>query len=69
MGEESLCLLKALDPSVWESQGQEACVIGLVSRGKWEGIEGFQRKNKERGQHLKYKQSRYLIKRKKWHVI
>jgi hypothetical protein len=33
----------------------------LVSRGRRNGIGGFQRGNQERGQHLKCKQRKYLI--------
>ena len=49
MGGEALGPVKALCPSVGECQGQEAGVGGLVSRGSWEGIGGFQRGNQERG--------------------
>ena len=41
--------MKALCPSVGECQGQEEGVGGLVSRGRGEGIEGFQRGKQERG--------------------
>ena len=37
--------VKALCPSVEECQGQEAGVGGLGSRGRGEGIGGFQRGN------------------------
>ena len=36
-------------PSVGECQGREAGVGGWVSRGREDGIEGFQRGNWERG--------------------
>jgi hypothetical protein len=44
MGGEALGPVKALCPSVGESQGQEAGVGGLVSRRKREGMVGFWRK-------------------------
>jgi hypothetical protein len=40
MGEEVLCPMKALCPSVRECQGQEAGVGGLVSRGSGDRIGG-----------------------------
>ena len=40
---------KALCPSVGEYQGQEVGVGRLVSRGRGKRIDGFQRRNKERG--------------------
>ena len=43
MGGEALSPVKALCPSVGECQGQEAGVGGLVSRGRGEGIRGFQK--------------------------
>jgi hypothetical protein len=49
MAGEALSLVKVLCPSIGEFQGQEAGMGGLVSRGKEEGIEGFQRGNQERG--------------------
>jgi hypothetical protein len=55
MGGEAFGPVKALCPSVGECQGQEAGVGGLVSRGSGTGIGGFQRRNQERGQHLKCK--------------
>jgi hypothetical protein len=39
MGGEALGSVKALCPSVGECQGQAAGVVGLVSRGRGEGIE------------------------------
>ena len=54
MGGEVLGPLKALCPSVGESQDQEAGVGGLVSRGRGERIGGFRRGKQERG-HLKCK--------------
>jgi hypothetical protein len=41
--------VKARCFNVGECQGGEAGVGGLVSRGKEDGIGGFQRGNKERG--------------------
>jgi hypothetical protein len=38
MGGEALGPVKALCPSVGECQGQEAGVVGLVSRGAGRGI-------------------------------
>jgi hypothetical protein len=35
------------------------------ARGNKEGIEGFRRGNQKRGQHLKYKLSKYLILKKR----
>ena len=49
MGGEALGPVKALCPSVGECQGQEAGVGRLVSRGREEGVGGFQRGNQERG--------------------
>ena len=49
MGGEALGPVKVLCSSVGDFQGQEAGVGGLVSRGKGEGIGGFQRGNQERG--------------------
>ena len=46
---EALGPVKALCPSKGECQGQEAEVGGLVSRGREEGIGGFQRGNQETG--------------------
>jgi hypothetical protein len=47
VGEEALGPMKVLCPSV---EGcQEAGVGGLVSRGREEGVGGFQRVNQERG--------------------
>jgi hypothetical protein len=43
--EKALGPVKALCPSVGECQGQEAGVGELVSRGRREGIGGFQRRN------------------------
>jgi hypothetical protein len=65
MGGETLGPEKALCPSVEECQSQEAGVGGMVSRQRGQGIGSFQRGNQERGRHLKCKQSKYLIKRKK----
>ena len=48
MGGEALGPLKVLCPSIGECHDQEAGVGGLVSRGREEGIEGFQRGNQER---------------------
>ena len=39
MGREVLGPVRALCPSVGDFQGQEVGVSGLVSRGRWEGIE------------------------------
>jgi len=49
LGGEALGPVKALCPNVGECQGQEAGVVGLVSRGKGEGIGVFQRGNQEKG--------------------
>jgi hypothetical protein len=62
MGKEALDPVKALCASIWECQGQEAGVIGLVRKGMGLGIEDFQRGNQERGYHLKCKLRKYLIK-------
>jgi hypothetical protein len=51
--------------NVGECQGQEVGVGGLVSRGRWEDIRGFQRGNQERESHLKCNKRKYLIKKKK----
>jgi hypothetical protein len=48
MGGEALDLVKARRPSIGECQDREAGVGGLVSRGKGDGIGGFQRENQER---------------------
>jgi hypothetical protein len=48
-GGEALGPEKALCPSVGEFENREAEVGVLVSRGKGDGIGGFQRGNKERG--------------------
>ena len=40
MGEEALCPVKAVCPSMGECQGQKAEVGGLVSRGRRVGIGG-----------------------------
>jgi hypothetical protein len=53
MGGEALGPEKAQCPSVGECQGGETGVGGLVSKGRGDGIGGFQRGNQERGQHLK----------------
>ena len=45
MGEDALGPVKVLFPSIGECQGQEVGVGGLVSRGREEGIGGFQRGN------------------------
>jgi hypothetical protein len=42
MGGESLGHVKALCPSVGECQGQEVGVDGLVSKGRKEGIRGWE---------------------------
>ena len=52
-------------PSIAECQDQEAGVGGLVNRRRSEGLGGFQRRNQERRQHLKFKQIKYLIRKKK----
>ena len=52
---EALGFVKAHCPRVGEYQVREAGVGGLVSTERWNGIEGFQRKNEERGEHLKCK--------------
>jgi hypothetical protein len=49
MGGEALGPVKALCPSVGEFQGQEVGLGGLMSRGREEGIVGFQKGNQERG--------------------
>jgi hypothetical protein len=49
MEREALGLVKAQCPSVGECQDREAGVGGLVSRGRGNGIGGFQRGNEERG--------------------
>jgi hypothetical protein len=48
MGGEALGPEKAQCPSVGECQDREAGAGGLVSRGKGDGMEGFQRGNQER---------------------
>jgi hypothetical protein len=48
MGGEALGPGKVLCPSIGESQGQEAGVGGLESRGRGEGMGVFQRGNQER---------------------
>ena len=45
MGGEALGPVKALCPSIGECQCHEVGVGGLVSRGRGEGIGGFQRGN------------------------
>jgi hypothetical protein len=40
MGGEAIVPMKALCSSVGESQGQEAGVVGLESKGWWRGGEG-----------------------------
>jgi hypothetical protein len=45
MGGEALGPVKVLCPSIGECQGQEVGVGGLLSRGKGERIEDFQRGN------------------------
>jgi hypothetical protein len=47
MGGEALGPVKV--PSVGECQDQQAGGAGLVSRGREEGIGGFQKGNQERG--------------------
>jgi hypothetical protein len=42
---QALGSVKVICPSIGDSQGQEAGVGGLVSRGLGEGIGGFQRGN------------------------
>ena len=41
MGGEVLGTVKVLFPSIGEGQGQEARVVGLVSRRKWGGDREF----------------------------
>jgi hypothetical protein len=48
MGGEALGPVKALCPSVGEFQDRETGVGGLVSRGRGDEIEGFQRGNEEK---------------------
>ena len=43
MGEEACVLVKILEPSVGECQGQEVGVGGLWSRGRGKGIGDFLR--------------------------
>jgi hypothetical protein len=50
-----ICPETALCPSIGEFQDREAGLGGLVSRGKGDGLGGFQRGNKERGFNLKCK--------------
>jgi hypothetical protein len=47
--------VKARCPSVRECQDRKSGVGRLVSRGRGDGIGGFQRGKQERGQHLKCK--------------
>ena len=49
MGGETLGPVKAQCSSVGEYQDRQAGVGGLVSKGREDGIEGFQRGNQERG--------------------
>ena len=49
MGGEALGPVKAQCPSVGECQDREVGVGGLVSRGREDGIGGFQREKEERG--------------------
>ena len=49
MGGEALGPVKAPCPIIGECQDQEAEVGGLVSRGREDGIGGFQKGNQERG--------------------
>jgi hypothetical protein len=55
MERETVGPVRVLCPSEGKCQGQEAGVSGLVSRGRWEWIGGFQIGNQERERHLKYK--------------
>jgi hypothetical protein len=41
MGGEALCPMKAVCSGVWECQGQEAGVDGLVISRRMEGIRGW----------------------------
>jgi hypothetical protein len=45
MGGEALGPVNVICPSIGECQDQEAGVVGLVSRGRGEGIGGIQRGN------------------------
>jgi hypothetical protein len=45
MGGEALAPVKVICPSIADSEGQEEGVSGLVSKGRWEEIWGFQRGN------------------------
>jgi hypothetical protein len=49
MGGKALGPVKVLFPSIEECQGQEVGVGRLVSRGRGEGIGGFQRGNPGKG--------------------
>jgi hypothetical protein len=49
MGGEALGPVNVLCPSKGECLGQEAIMGGLVSRGKGEELDDFQRGNQERG--------------------
>ena len=49
MGGEALGPMKAHCPRVGEYQVREAGVGGLAIMGRWDGVEGFQRGNGERG--------------------
>jgi hypothetical protein len=49
MGGKALDPVKALCPSVGECQDQKAEVSGLVTRGRGEVIDSFQRRNQGRG--------------------
>jgi hypothetical protein len=53
MGGEANGPEKVWCPSVKECQDREAGVGRLVSRGRGDGIGGFQRGKHERGKHLK----------------
>ena len=55
MGEEALGSVKARCPSIGEYQDREAGVCCLLRRGRRDEIGGFQRGNRERGYHLKFK--------------
>jgi hypothetical protein len=45
MGGEALGSVKVLCPSIGDCQGQEEGMDGLGSRGRGQGIKGFQRIN------------------------
>jgi hypothetical protein len=49
MGGEALGPLKALSPSLGECQDREAGVSGLVSKGRVDGMEVFQRGKRDKG--------------------